>query len=154
MKFRIRGLDAAPFRPLFGLGDAALAARGVRRVVADQAGAFPDRVELREAAVGEPLLLLNYVHQVAATPYRASHAIFVLEGAGASYDRVGEVPTPIRARMISLRAFDAGDEMVDADFVDGGGIEGLIGRFFDDPDVCYLHAHYAKRGCYAARVDR
>jgi hypothetical protein len=23
-----------------------------------------------------------------------------------------------------------------------------------DPHVAYLHAHYAKPGCYAARIDR
>jgi hypothetical protein len=44
--------------------------------------------------------------------------------------------------------------MVDADLVDGREIEGLIGRLFGDPRVAYLHAHYAKRGCYAARIDR
>jgi hypothetical protein len=33
-------------------------------------------------------------------------------------------------------------------------LDGLIDRFFDNPNVAYLHAHYAKRGCYAARIDR
>jgi hypothetical protein len=32
MSFRIRGLDPAPFLPLYGLDDAALAALGVARV--------------------------------------------------------------------------------------------------------------------------
>lgn len=27
-------------------------------------------------------------------------------------------------------------------------------RFFSNPAVAYLHAHYAKRGCYAARIVR
>ena len=44
--------------------------------------------------------------------------------------------------------------MVDADVVDGQVLAGLIERFFGNPDVAYLHAHYAKRGCYAARIDR
>jgi hypothetical protein len=55
---------------------------------------------------------------------------------------------------MSLRAFDRDDLMVDADVVVGREIEGVIGRFFADPRVAYLHAHYAKRGCYAARIDR
>ena len=33
-------------------------------------------------------------------------------------------------------------------------IEDVIDRLFADPHVAYLHAHYAKRGCYAARIDR
>ena len=44
--------------------------------------------------------------------------------------------------------------MVDADLVDGRDLEGLIARFFENPEVSYMHAHYAKRGCYAARVER
>ncbi|MDB5366965.1 MAG: hypothetical protein JWM77_2892, partial [Rhodospirillales bacterium] len=26
--------------------------------------------------------------------------------------------------------------------------------FFDNRDVAYLHVHNARRGCYAARIDR
>ena len=43
--------------------------------------------------------------------------------------------------------------MVDADVVDGGSLEPLIKRFLANAEVSYLHAHYAKRGCYA-RADR
>jgi hypothetical protein len=38
--------------------------------------------------------------------------------------------------------------------VDGRALEGLIERLFDNQAVAYVHAHYAKRGCYAARIDR
>ena len=44
--------------------------------------------------------------------------------------------------------------MVDADLVDGAAIKPLIARFFEDPQVAYLHAHNAKRGCYAGLVRR
>ena len=44
--------------------------------------------------------------------------------------------------------------MVDADLVPGGELAALIRRYFEDPRIAYLQAHYAKRGCYAARVDR
>jgi len=154
MSFRIIGIDPAPFRHLFGLSDRELAARGVKRCVADAKPGFPDRVELRDAEPGERLLLLNYVHQPADTPYRASHAIFVLEGAQTAYNRVDEIPEPLLVRPISLRAFDRNHEMADADLVDGRELPGLIDRFFSNPDVLYLQAHYAKRGCYAARIER
>ena len=152
--FRVTGLDPAPFQSLYGLDDAGLAARGARRYRADESPGFPDRVELRDAKVGEHVLLLNFTHQPADTPYRASHAIFVLEGATTRYDRVDQIPEALRARPISLRAFDAGHDMVDADLVDGGALEPLIRRFLANPQVAYLQAHYAKRGCYAARVER
>jgi hypothetical protein len=41
-----------------------------------------------------------------------------------------------------------------ADIVEGARAEGLIATLFEDPDIAYLHAHYAKWGCYAARIDR
>jgi hypothetical protein len=154
MTFRIRGLDPEPFQDLFGLPADDLRARGVVRYLVDGKPGFPDRIELRDAEPGESVLLLNYTHQPADNPYRSSHAIFVREGATSVYDRVGEVPQVIRIRPISLRAFDCDDLMVDADVVDGREIEGVISRFFADPRVAYLHAHYAKRGCYAARIDR
>ena len=154
MHFRISGLDAAPFRHLYGLPDEALAAAGARRVVVDAKPGFPERIELRDLEPGETAILLNFVHQPAQTPYRASHAIFIREGAERRYVGVDEVPEVIRIRPISLRAFSAGGEMIDADLVEGRQIEAVIGRFFANGEVDYLHAHYAKRGCYAARIDR
>lgn len=154
MPFRITGLSPRPFQHLFGLPNAQLAKHGARRYVADSKPGFPDRIELRDAEPGETLILVNYVHQPADTPYRASHAIFLREGAETAYDRVNEVPEALRVRQISLRAFDAEDLMVDAELVDGAEIATVIERFFGNAQIAYIHAHYAKRGCYAARIDR
>lgn len=154
MSFRIRGLAPLPFQPLFDLSDEALAVQGIRRCVADISPGYPDRIELRDAEPGESLLLLNYTHQPADTPYRASHAIFVLEGAKDCFDRVGEVPPALRRRLLSLRAFDAAHMLVDADVVHGRDVEPVIERLLANPHAAYLHAHYAKPGCYAARIDR
>jgi hypothetical protein len=152
--FRISGLSPDRFTHLFGLDDAALATHGAKRYIVDAKPGFPDRVELRDLEPGEHALLLNYVHQDAATPYRASHAIFVREGASQAYERIDEVPDVMRLRTLSLRAFDTAGMMVDADLVDGAAVETLIARFFANPDVAYIHAHYARPGCYAARIDR
>ncbi len=154
MSFRITGLSPDPFRGLFGLSTEELAAKGIRRCVADANPGFPDRIELRDAEPGETLLLMNYTHQPANTPFHASHAIFVSERAQQAYDRIGEIPPALRSRTLSVRAFDAEHLMIQADLVDGRELEGLIERMFDDPRVAYLHAHYAKMGCYAARIDR
>lgn len=154
MHFRIQGLDPAPFQPLFGADAATLAARGIERHVAEVSPGYPDRIELRDAQPGESLLLLNYMHQDVDTPYRASHAIFVLETARERYDRVDEVPEAMRRRLLSLRAFDATHHLVDADVVHGREVEATLLRLLSNPRVDYLHAHYAKPGCFAARVDR
>jgi hypothetical protein len=154
MSFRITGLSPEPFRALFNLPDEELTARGIKRYIADSKPGFPDRIELRDAELGETVLLLNYTHQPASNPYRASHAIFVAEGAKQRYDRIDEVPPAMRIRTLSLRAFDANDLIVAADLVEGHKVEELIGRFFDNPQVAYIQAHYAKYGCYASRIDR
>ena len=154
MAYRITGLSPEPFRHLFGLSDAELAAQGARRCIANATPGFPDRVEMRDARPGESLILVNHVHQPADTPYRSAHAIFVREGADAPYDRVNEVPDVLRVRMLSLRAFDTDHMMVDADLVDGREVEALIARLLADPRTAYIHAHYAKPGCYAGLIAR
>jgi hypothetical protein len=42
----------------------------------------------------------------------------------------------------------------DADVVEGAAAAPVIARMLANPGVAYLHAHYAKPGCYAARIDR
>jgi hypothetical protein len=154
MSFRVTGLSPEAFRHLYGLSDQELALQGVKRYVAEKKPGFPDRIEMRDAEIGEKLLLLNHMCQPANTPYRATHAIFVREGAENTYDRVDEIPEVMRTRLLSLRAYDAVGMMLDADVVDGQHVEGVIRRFLGSSQVAYIHAHNAKRGCYSGRIDR
>lgn len=154
MAFRIQGLDPSQFSHLVGLSDTALLEYGARRCVVDAKPGFPDRIEVRDLDIGETAILLNFEHQPADTPYRSRHAIFVREGAEHALDVVDTVPEVLRIRTISLRAFDAEGTMIDADLAEGTALAPLIARLFDNADTAYLHAHYAKRGCYAARIVR
>lgn len=154
MSFCVLGLDPSQFSHLYGLPDEELARRGAKRFVVDTKPGFPDRIEVRDLDVGETAILLNYEHQPADTVYRSRHAIFVREGAKEALEMVDELPAVIRIRPISLRAFNASGEMLHADLEDGEKLKPLIESFLADPEVDYLHAHYAKRGCYAARVIR
>ncbi len=153
MAFQIRGLDPQPFQTLFSLDDAALARQGIQRVIADDGEGYPCRVSLAHAEPGEQLLLLNHEHQPALSPYRASGPIFVRRAAAAAL-QPGDVPEPLRVRLLSVRAYDRRDCIVDAEVVDGSELAPLIAKMFDDDAVAYLHVHYARRGCYACRVDR
>lgn len=154
MSFRVRGLSPEPFRHLFGLSDTALRAHGAQRCVADRTPGFPDRIELRDAQPGESLLLLNHVHQPADTPYRASHAIFVREGALSAYDAIDEIPEVLHRRVLSLRAFDAQHLIHAAELARGDDIAKAVRRLLADPATAYIQAHYATRGCYAAHIER
>lgn len=154
MSFRVRGLDAELFAPLFHLADADLEAIGAQRVWADEADAYPCRVSLTRAAVGEELLLVNHAHQTTATsPYRAAGPIFVGRSAerGAYRD---ELPPMLRDRLVSLRAYDGRAFIVDAEVAEGEGVLQVIERFFADPEVAHIDAHFARRGCFAARIER
>lgn len=152
--FVITGLDPAPFVTLYGADDATLAASGVVRMEVSERPGFPCRVTLEYAPVGAHVLLLNHEHQPTDTPYRQRHAIFVTEGATAAARYDGVVPEQLAIRPLSVRAYDADGMMLDADLVDGRDLPTLIDRFFAAPATAYLHAHNAKRGCFAARIDR
>lgn len=154
MAYRIRGLDPAPFLHLYGLDDPALAACGARRVQVERMPGVPDRIELRDLAPGETALLVNHVHQPAPTPYRASHAVYVREGAGAAVETVDCVPDVLQRRMLSLRAFDATHMMVDGRLVDGLQLHEALPAVLAQGDVAYVHLHFAARGCYAALAER
>lgn len=155
MSFVISGLPVEAFKPLFSLSDAALAERGVVRCQVDAKPGFPCRVTLEDAEPGATVLLMNYEHQPAPTPYRASHAIFVSEAATEPRRAVDEVPGALRVRAaLSLRAYDEAGMMVDAELTPGAAIEPVIEKMFANPQVAYIHAHNAGRGCYAARIDR
>jgi len=152
--FILRGLDPAPFAPLFALDDAALAARDARRVVATGKPGFPCRVSLEDAEPGETLILANFEHLPVASPFRSRHAVYVREGAGDPAEYRDTLPDQFRTRMLSLRAFDDAGMMVEADLADGREAEMVIERLLAAPNVAYLHAHFAKPGCFAARIDR
>lgn len=154
MTFRITGLPPSDFADLFGRPEAELSARGVRRVSVDSPHAAPCRITLEDAEPGETVLLLNYEHQPADTPFRARHAIFVRETPRAAFDAVGVVPDALRRRPLSVRAFDAEHMMIDADLVDGAALEQVLEPMLADPRTAYVHLHYARRGCYAARAER
>lgn len=154
MNYVLQGLDPQRFAALFALDEAALAVRDMRRVTVDKPVGFPCRLTLEDAPVGERVLLLPYVHQEGRSPYRASGPIFIRAGVAERRRVVGELPPYLTLRLLSVRAYDADDLMVDADVVDGKAAEPVIRRFLARADVGYLHIHYAKRGCYACRIDR
>lgn len=152
--FVLRGLDPAPFAPLFALDDEALLARDARRVIATSKPGFPCRVSLVDAEPGETLILTNFEHLPVDSPFRSRHAIYVRAEAGPPAEYRDTLPEQFCTRMMSLRAFDDGGMMVDADLADGCAAEATILRMLAQPQVAYLHAHFAKPGCFAARIDR
>ena len=119
MSFQITGLDAAPFRRFYGLSDDELQSFGVKRLIADDKPGFPDRIELRDVEPGEAVLASQLPPSASrrrpterATPFSCA------KWAETPYRAEDEIPEVLRIRPISLRAFDASGDMVDADLIE------------------------------------
>lgn len=153
MSFRILGLAPEQFRRYFEMSDAALRELGGRRVIADQPK-LPCRVSMAHAEVGEELLLVNYEHQSANTPYRSTHAIYVRKLADQAYEAVDSIPEVLASRLLAVRAFDAEHMMIDAEVLKGDQAAEAFERLLANPQTSYLQVHNARQGCYAARIER
>jgi Protein of unknown function (DUF1203) len=151
--YRVKGLDPAPYKPLFGLSDEELSDRGVVRMTVDDP-TFPCRVSLTDREIGEKVLLVNHVSHDVANPYRASHAIFVTEGADQVAEYVDRVPPVFEKRTLSLRGFDAEGMMADAILTPPGEADAGIRKLFANPEIRTIHAHNATRGCFSAKIER
>jgi hypothetical protein len=151
--YRVKGLDPAPYKPLFGLSDEELANRGIVRMTVSSS-TFPCRVSLTDRDIGEKVLLLNHISHDVANPYRASHAIFVTEGEEQAADYVDQVPPVFEKRILSLRGFDAGGMMADAILTQAGEADAGIRKLFANPEIQTIHAHNATRGCFSAKIER
>lgn len=154
MDFQIHALPINAFSHLFGLTDDALAKHRARRIHADSSPGYPCRISLRDAEIDEPLILVNFTHHDHDTPYRSSHAVFVIENAAPAHPGINQVPDVLRQRLLSVRGFNTDQDMIDADVVEGMHLEGAIQTLFNNPGIAFIHVHNAKQGCYAARVSR
>jgi hypothetical protein len=154
MGFQISGLPIESFKNLLTMDSAGLSAAGIVELCVEEEQCWPCRVTLQDAVPGERVLLFNYRHLAAESPYAASGPIVVRRVAERTRVAVNEVPQQQRSRLLSVRAYDERHWIVDADVTPGTGLADVIERFLADPRVAYLHLHNARHGCYSARVDR
>lgn len=153
MGFVINALSPRLFEPLFRLTPDEFQSRGIHAVVADNEN-YPCRISLRHASIGERLLLLNYEHQPAASPYRSAHAIYIAEGSNEPGWFRDTIPPIMIPRPLSVRAFDAGHCICDAEVVEGRDAMSVLVQMLSVEHVSYLPIHFAKRGCFAATARR
>jgi hypothetical protein len=152
--FRIVGLSAAQFEPLYSLDERELAGKKARRLRVDAKPGFPCRVSLEDAEIGEAVILLPFAHHDVDSPYRASGPIFIRENAKEANSTPGEIPKVVATRMISVRAYDQNGMMLDGQIVPGRELKMRIDELFANSKIAYLHLHNAGAGCYSCRVER
>jgi len=149
MAYRIAGLDPAAFAD-----SEQMIAAGAIRVTADKPNAFPCRITLEDAEPGESLLLLNHLSADVATPFRASHAIYIREGAREASLYADVMPAFISSRATSLRGFDAAGMMREAFLAAPGEADAGTRRLLERKEISHVDIHTAAWGCFLARAER
>jgi hypothetical protein len=154
--FRVSGIPADVISEYRNLSDDKLNKHRAVRQIANQKPGFPCRVSLADAEIGETVLLLNFEHLPGFSPYRSVGPVFVRESATETYSKINEIPEVLRVqgRLLSVRAYDEKDMLVEAEVVESLAIGELIQRFFADARIAYIHVHNAGPGCYSCRIDR
>ncbi len=109
---------------------------------------------LRDPDVGESVYLFSYSPFESPHPYRSVGPIFVHTTPCERYTPSGEIPTSLRHRLLSVRAYRADDYLVAADVTPGQDLESLLDRLFGLEEVGYLDIHNARPGCFNCRVRR
>jgi hypothetical protein len=141
--------------PLDGLSADLLRARGGSTYIADSKPGYPCRQCLRDAEIGEALVLVSHDPFTKDSPYRSSSPIFVhAEPCSLDTARSTGLPTQLIVRQLSVRAFDQESMMIDAAVIQGTDLHATLQRMFADKDVEVVHVHNAVRGCWATNVVR
>jgi len=154
MAYRITGLDPARFAGLIQADDGELACHGAIRMIADHKPGFPCRVSLTDAEPGESVLLLQHVSHDVETPFRSAFAIYVRERARAAAVYVDRLPSVFSHRTMTLRGYDSRAMLRESLLAPPGDADSRIRALFADPQIAYIHTHYAAPGCFAAMVER
>lgn len=144
--YRLRPIDPAAT-------DALRASGGTVHVATEQPG-FPCRQCLRDAEVGDELLLVSHDPFTADTPYRSASPIFLHRDPCVPPQDLYELPTQLTERQLSVRSFDPDEIMIDATVIDGHHLQATIGLFFTAQQSHSIHVHNATRGCWAVTIER
>lgn len=156
ISIRIHGLDPLPFQTLFALDEAALHARGMRRVIVPEAPGlnYPCRISLDFASAGDELLLVNYRHlDQPHSPYRAEGPIFIRRDAVA-FAGMNRFPPVIMQRPMSVRGYDADGMMLEGEVAGGEALQALVREWLARSDIAHVDVHSARRGCFFCRIYR
>jgi len=122
--------------------------------VADQKPGYPCRQCLRDAEIGEELILVSHDPFTGESPYRSASPIFLHKTPCQPPSDLHELTSQLTIRQLSVRAFDRGEMMLDAASIPGDHLADSIAELFSDQAVERIHVHNAPRGCWAVSVTR
>lgn len=140
-------------RPLSADAAASLRRTGGPTYVVDRSPGYPCRACLRDAAIGETVLLTSYTPFGHHSPYRSASPVFV-HANNCQIEPSEELPISLTGRQLSVRAFDAAEMMIDAAAIDGANLGDALRALFTNDAVASAHIHNSPRGCWAASAVR
>lgn len=117
-------------------------------------GGEPLRDQLRRAAPGERIMLCSFQCVPLPSLFAEIGPIFIsAEPTPTAAVRNG-LPPGYFNRTFALRAYDAGDRIVESTLVEPAAAPDAIRTLLSRPDTACLHARFAGHGCFAARIIR
>src|SRR5450432_1574756 len=125
----------------------------VELVIADEPNSYPCRHCLEDALPGERMLLFSHSPFEKLGPYKEFGAVFAHERSCVRATSPA-IPEQLRRRLLALRGYSADQKILAADVVQGAALEPLLEELLRKPEVAYVHARFAKFGCFACRIDR
>jgi hypothetical protein len=123
-------------------------------VVADDQPGFPCRHCLRDAEIGDEMILFTHAPLPARGAYWSAGPVFVHAAGCPRYAEVDRLPELVLGRLLSIRAYDRRQRIVEGELVPGADAMPVITSLLARPEVDHLLVHFARLGCYAFRVDR
>ena len=118
-------------------------------------GPLPCRRCLRNAEVGDALALAAYDPFTIRSAYAGDGPVFVHADGCEPFESVpGAVSEQVDGRVLSIRAYDDDALMTEAAVTAGEDFRERATTLLADPQVAFLHVHFAGPGCFAFRVDR
>ena len=114
---------------------------------------YPCVISLKDANVGEDVWLLPYEHISSNSPFQSKGPIYIRAGVKQATYR-NSIPDNLKTRMLSVRAYDEQDMMVDAHTLEGSALEAFIQEVFQDADTKYIQVHISGPGCFNCQIER
>lgn len=139
--------------PLSADAAASLRRMGGPTYVVDRSPGYPCRACLRDATVGETVLLTSYTPFGHHSPYRSASPVFI-HADTCGGEPSDALPESLTGRHLSVRAFDGAEMMIDAAAIDGGDLARALSDLFANDAVSSVHIHNSPRGCWAATATR
>lgn len=118
-------------------------------------GTAPCRLCLRIARAGERMILMSYnPFGGDYGPYSEVGPIFIHADECEPYEATSEVPPDFIGRELVLRAYNLRHAIQDSAIAPALDAPAVAARFFEDPDVAYIHARHTTYGCFDFKIER